>query len=266
MTASDNSKALQRVCDVVDTLLGPNGCPWDKEQTATSLCEYVLEEAHELVDAIRHKDGAAVKDEIGDVLFLLAFIARLYADKKEFTLAEALEHSADKMIGRHPHVFSNEKIGTKDDLIQTWQRVKQEEAQRAGKKDKSVFGGLASGLSPLIKAYRVHSKAASAGFTWDSDQDAEQQLEAEWLEWLDASAQADKEAQERELGDVLFTLVEIGRRKGIRAGEALDYAVQRFLTRFAKMEEMAGESGREFKNLDMEEKNELWEKAKGMEK
>ena len=125
---------------------------------------------------------------------------------------------------------------------------------------------MPKGLPPLLKAYRIHSKAARAGFTWDADQDVEQQAEAEWLELLDAFASDDKAAQERELGDLIFTLVELGRRKGIKASAALDGATHRFLNRFGFMEEAARTKGVDFTALSMEEKNVLWDSAKEAEK
>lgn len=258
-------EGLGGVMEVVDSLLAPGGCPWDQEQTPGSLCEYLLEEAYELVDAIRHGSPREAMDEMGDVIFLLVFISRLYADRNDFTLGDALKANAEKMKRRHPHVFGKEVVASEEELMRTWQRVKKEEAVAKGKKNAGLYSGLVRSLPALIKAYRVHSKAASAGFTWESDQDAEQQFEAEWLEWLDAGKGDDKQAQEWELGDLIFTLVEIGRRKGIKANAALDFAVQRFLSRFARMEEKCTGQGKEFASLDMDEKNALWDEAKADE-
>ncbi|MDL2280010.1 nucleoside triphosphate pyrophosphohydrolase, partial [Desulfovibrio sp. OttesenSCG-928-G11] len=128
-----------------------------------------------------------------------------------------------------------------------------------------IFDSLPRSLPPLLKAYRIHSKAARAGFTFSEDQDVEQQAEAEWLELLDAFASGDKAAQSHELGDLIFTLVELGRRKGIKASAALDEAAQRFLSRFAHMEKRARLLGRDFTALSMEEKNALWDEAKAGE-
>lgn len=257
---------LGNVMEVVNRLLAPGGCRWDQEQTVLSLCEYLLEETCELIEAIRHGTPAEAMDEMGDVAFLLVFISRLYADQKAFTLADALEANAEKMKRRHPHVFSDEVVSSREELMQAWQRIKKEEAEARGEKKKGIFASLASGMPPLTKAYRVHSKAASAGFTWHSDEDAEQQFEAEWLEWLDAAKTEDKEAQERELGDLLFTLVELGRRKGFKASAALDFSVQKFLDRFSFMERQCAQKGEDFAALDMEEKNALWDMAKEDEK
>jgi ATP diphosphatase len=251
--------------DVLLKLLGPDGCPWDKEQSPESLCEYVIEEAHELVQAIRRGSSADAADELGDVFFLLTFIALLYEKKGEFSTADVFERSRLKMIRRHPHVFSDAACKSVDEQLAAWEKIKKSEHAAAGK-EPGAFNGLPASLPPLIKAYRIHSRAAGAGFTWSGDTDVEQQAEAEWLELLDAFGTGDKAAQEQELGDLIFTLVELGRRKGIKAGAALDAATGRFLGRFAFMEEKARQKGLDFASLDMEEKNALWDEAKREEK
>jgi ATP diphosphatase len=251
--------------DVLRTLLGPDGCPWDRAQSPASLCDYVIEEAHELARAIRHGTGTDAAEELGDVFFLLTFIALLYERQGVFNTAEVFERSRLKMIRRHPHVFSDAVFASVEEQLAAWEAIKKSEQAAAGK-SVGLFGGLPASLPPLIKAYRIHSRAAGAGFTWNSDTDVEQQAEAEWLELLDAFASQDKNAQEHELGDLLFTLVELGRRKGVKAGAALDAATTRFLKRFAFMEEQARQQGRDFAALDMEEKNALWDEAKREER
>ena len=264
MTSSASS--LQKLQDVIAALVAPEGCSWDREQTPQTLCEYVLEEAHELVDAIRHGTDADVCEELGDVLFLLAFISSIYAGRGSFTFDRAAEVCTAKMIRRHPHVFADTVFDSKEEQLSEWERIKRAEKADAEGKPAGVFNSLPRSLPPLLKAYRIHSKAARAGFTWDSDQDVEQQVEAEWLELLDALAGNNKDAQEHELGDILFTLVELGRRKGIKASAALDGTAHRFLTRFAAMETLAQTSGKEFSSVTMEEKNALWDTVKAEEK
>ncbi|MDD4952260.1 MAG: nucleoside triphosphate pyrophosphohydrolase, partial [Desulfovibrionaceae bacterium] len=224
MNSADRSPCLDRVLGVIDSLLGPNGCPWDKKQTPESLCDYLVEEAFELVAAIRAGDQTEVMEELGDVLFLLLFVARLYADQKAFGLDEVLRANAEKMIRRHPHVFGDKEIKDQQELIRVWEKIKR------GEKDAGpgrVFGSLPRGLPPLLRAYRINSKAARNNFTWASDQDQERHLASEWEEFRGALAAADPESAEREFGDYLFSLVETGRRKGIKANAALDSANQR---------------------------------------
>lgn len=285
-TSPNSPHSLQAITDVIDRLLAPEGCPWDREQTPESLADYVIEECFELVEAIRSGKVHDVREELGDVMFLLAFIGRLYSDKGAFTLADAVEGNAAKMIRRHPHVFAEGECASREELLRNWERIKREEKAAAMAEDADaegdaqpapaegasgdapggVFTSLPKGLPPLVKAYRLHSKAARVDFTWESDEDVEQQVEAEWLEWLDASASGDKERQEQELGDFLFTIVELGRRKGIKANAALDYATLKFLRRFEGMEALARERGLDFPNLPFEEKDALWNEVKAAEK
>lgn len=264
---NDTSGAgLERLQNVVNRLIAPGGCSWDREQTPLSLCDYVLEEAHELVEAIRHGDPAEACEELGDVLFLLVFIGTLYAARGAFSLEDAVSMNAAKMIRRHPHVFENTVFDSRDEQLAAWERIKRAEKQDDEGRPAGVYSSLPKSLPPLLKAYRIHSKAARAGFTWDTDQDVEQQVEAEWLELLETFAGDDKKSQEHELGDLIFTLVELGRRKGVKASAALDFATQRFLSRFKAMEEEAAALGKDFANLDMDTKNALWDKAKAAEK
>ncbi len=263
MSGSNNdacASALQELHDVIDKLLGPGGCPWDKEQTPLSMCDYLAEEAFELIEGIRLGDTKEAMEELGDVMFILIFIATLYKNEGKFNLAEALQYSATKMIRRHPHVFSDKEINGVTEIWDNWEQIKREENKATGKKH--VFDSLPKGLPPLLKAYRINSKAARNKFTWDSDEGVEAQLKGEWKEWQDAMAADDQEASEREFGDYLFTLVELGRRKGIKANSALDFANQKFLGRFGKMEEIAEERGLVFSDLSLDEMNALWDEVK----
>ena len=257
--------ALEDLQQIIDKLTAPDGCPWDKDQTPESLTEYIIEESHELVSAIRSGDVAEICEELGDVAFLLLFVARMYEKQGKFTLNDALNNNRAKMIRRHPHVFSNTVFDSLDEQLKAWEKIKRAEHTDDEGKPKGMFDTLPEGLPPLSKAYRINSKAARVGFTWQEDEEVEQQVEAEWLEWLDASASGDQDAQKHELGDLLFSIAELGRRKGIKANEALDYANRRFLKRFARMEELAREQNLDFAALSIDEKDELWNTAKAEE-
>lgn len=256
-------QALDHVYSVLNRLLAPDGCPWDREQTPESLTEYLIEEVHELVDAIRSGNGAEIGKEMGDVAFLLLFVSHLTANQKGASMADALESSAAKMIRRHPHVFGTTEYSSREEQLKDWERIKRaEKAAEGSSKPSGLFDSLPAGLPPLTKAYRIHSKAAQVGFTWDEDKEVEQQVEAEWLELLDAMEQGKAEAIAHEFGDCLFSLVELGRRKGLKAAPVLDAANRRFLARFAKMEELARQKGQVFADLSLDEKDDLWNQAK----
>lgn len=251
-------EALNGLNEIIAKLTGPDGCPWDREQTPESLADYVIEESHELVAAIRNKDAAAIRDEMGDVFFLLLFIAHLCRDR--FSLAEVLQNASAKMIRRHPHVFAGAAFDTRDEQLKAWENIKKQEHDQKG-----LFASLPATLPPLLKAYRIHSKAARAGFTWPSNEEAERQVESEWLEWLDVAGQDDENAKKHELGDMIFTLVELGRRHGIKASEAVDLACRRFLARFESMERLAAVKGRDITQMSLDEQDELWLAAKESE-
>ncbi|KAB1440282.1 nucleoside triphosphate pyrophosphohydrolase [Pseudodesulfovibrio senegalensis] len=254
------SAALAELQEVIDTLIGPNGCPWDKEQTPTSLCDYLAEETFELIEGIRANDTHEAMEEMGDVLFLLLFMATLYNRDKAFSLEESLRYSAAKMIRRHPHVFGDKQIEDINQLWDTWESIKREENKN--KEKQGVFDSLPKGLPPLLRAYRINSKAARNKFTWESDEAVEAKLREEWDEWQQAMAQGDEAASEQEFGDYLFTLVELGRRKGIKANAAIDFANQKFLNRFTAMEELAEKRGQNISDMDLDQMNALWDEIK----
>lgn len=266
--AAARHAALDRLSAVIDRLIGPDGCPWDKEQTPNSLSEYLVEECFELVEAIRSGKLADIGEETGDVLFLLLFVTKLTAAKGGAELSDVLEQAAAKMIRRHPHVFGDAQVTSQNELFAAWERIKREEktaGNAAGEHEKGTYSSLPGSLPPLTKAYRIHAKAARIGFTWPEDEDVERQVEAEWLEFLDACEQDDAAAVEHEFGDHLFTLVELGRRRGLKAAEALDRANRRFLARFARMEALARARGLDFAALSLDDKDTLWNEAKEQE-
>lgn len=252
--------AMQELLDVIDALLAPDGCPWDKEQTPLSMCDYLAEETFELIEGIRSGDRREAMEELGDVMFIILFVATLYQREGSHTLAESIRYNAAKMISRHPHVFGDTRTSDVNDILDNWEAIKRKENEKTGRK--GVFDSLPGGLPPLLKAYRVNSKAARNGFTWDSDAAVEAQLDSEWKEWKEALASGDAAASEEEFGDYLFTLVELGRRKGIKANSALAFANQKFLGRFGKMEELAEARGLSLSELDLDALNALWDEVK----
>jgi ATP diphosphatase len=254
----DAAAALARLQGVLDALLGPDGCPWDKVQTPVTLCDYIIEESFELVDCIRSDDGPGVAEELGDVLFLLLFVATLSQKRGDFTLAEALETATAKMIRRHPHVFADLKIENREELLRNWERIKRAEKD----KGQGLYASLPHGLPPLLKAYRIHSKAARSGFTWACDAAMLESLAAERAEFEAAVASGDEAAMAEEFGDYLFTLTEYGRRLGLKANACLDAANNKFLARYKRMEALAGERGLDLDALDLAAKNVLWEEVK----
>ncbi len=258
MNENSPAEALAKLQGVLDTLLGPDGCPWDKTQTRQTLCDYITEESFELVDCIRSDDPPGMAEELGDVMFLLLFVATLSEKAGDFTLADALETASAKMVRRHPHVFADVKVENREQLLRNWERIKRAEKD----KDAGLYATLPKGLPTLLKAYRIHSKAARAGFTWESDAAMKDSLTAEWDEFQAAVTAGDEAAMAEEFGDYLFTLTEYGRRLGLKANACLDMANNKFLTRYKAMEALAGQRGLDLDALDMTARNALWEEVK----
>lgn len=248
------SKPLKNLLQVIDELIGPEGCPWDRAQTPQTLCDYLTEETFELIAAIRADDENEVREEMGDVFFLLFFISRLYM--QSFSLEDAWDKAAAKMVRRHPHVFEKAKIKDQEELFANWERIKKQEKNQSG--TTGVFASLPAALPPLLKAYRINSKAARNNFTWKDISGVEEKLKEEWAEWKEALDSGDPERMEEELGDYLFTLAEYARRHKIKPNTALDKTNHKFLRRFREMEDMARDKGQSLSGLSMEEKEELW--------
>jgi nucleoside triphosphate diphosphatase len=254
--------SFQAIFDVIEALLGPGGCPWDKKQTPSTLCDYVIEEAYELLESIRLDKTSDVREELGDVLFLLLFITALYEREGRFTFRDVVGENAAKMIRRHPHVFGTTRVADQEELLANWERIKLGEKSGNGEEASSLFASLPPSLPPLLKAYRINSKAARVGFTWKDVQGVEEQLDREWREWQASLHAGSPEEQEEEFGDYLFTLAEYARRHSIKPSSALERSNLKFLKRFRRMEELAAAMGRSMEELTLEEMNELWEKAK----
>jgi len=269
-TAADHGPALTELFDVIEALLAENGCPWDRKQTPQTMTDYIVEEGFELVEAIRadtpefstDETRSEVMEELGDVTFLLLFIATLYNRSGHFDFSDSLRYSAAKMIRRHPHVFGDLKLKDQEELLQNWERIKRSEKTEGDEQPKRVYDSLPKGLPPMLKAYRINSKAARTGFTWETDEDQARQLASEWSEWEEAKASGDPARMEEEFGDFLFTLIEYGRRHGLKANTALDTANNKFLRRFNAMEDSARTQGHDIAELTLDEMNALWDKAK----
>ncbi|SKA74853.1 nucleoside triphosphate pyrophosphohydrolase [Desulfobaculum bizertense] len=268
--AEASADALKELDRVTDALLGEGGCPWDIEQTPWTMTDYILEEAFELVEAIRadapehstEESRSEVMEELGDVAFLLQFVAKKYSQAEHFSLADSLKYAAAKMVRRHPHVFGDLHLNSEDELLSNWEKIKRAERSEDGEAPKRVFASLPKGLPPMLKAYRINSKAARAGFTWDSDDAQEAHLQSEWQEWKEAEASGDEEKMQEEFGDYLFSLVEYGRRRGLKASMALGDANVKFLRRFNHIEDVAREKGQDITELSLDEMNALWDETK----
>ena len=244
---------------VVSILLGPEGCPWDREQTFDTLKHLFLEECYELIEAIEEGDDAKIMEEMGDVLFHIAFQAKIAEADGRFGASEVCGGVIDKLVRRHPHVFADAKLADAADAVPRWDALKRAEMKDS---DRSILDGVPKVMPALAYAQAVQGRAARMGFDWD-DAEGVLQKAAEELRELEA-AESDSE-REAELGDLIFSIVNAARWMGAEAETALRGANRKFYSRFTGMERMARERGLDFESLPMSGKEALWREAKRAE-
>jgi MazG family protein len=247
------------------TLLGPDGCPWDREQTPESLKPHLIEEIYEVCESIDRGDAAGLLEELGDVLMHVVFLSLLAEQSGHFRLPEVIDGIADKLIRRHPHVFGGAaRIESADQVLEAWEAIKAQE-RRDKDETASRLDGVPRALPALIRAHRLQEKAAKAGFDWDQVDDVVGKIHEEIEEFRLAAEGGDGEAAMDEFGDLLFALVNLSRWKGISAESALQRTNQRFLHRFRHIEARAREQGRALETMTLAEMDALWEEAKAAE-
>ena len=247
------------VLQLLERLRGPNGCPWDKKQTHQSMTEMLLEECYELIEAIEEENVEEMVEELGDVLFHVAFQARIAEEAKEFTQGEVFEALIGKLVRRHPHVFGDVQADDAEQVIANWDAIKRDE-KKGG--DDSILDGLPRHMPALGYAQSVQGRAARSGFDWDDISGALAKVAEELGEINDAQSE---EQKEHELGDLLFSIVNASRWMGIDAESALRHANGRFYRRFTTMERFSRERGLPFAGLPLDEKEALWQEAKALE-
>jgi len=250
-------KKFKQLIKILDTLRGDKGCPWDREQDEKSVTNYFLEEAYELVDAVRSGDAAALVEELGDVLMEVVFLARIYKEKSKFSMAEVLEGINQKMIRRHPHVFAQKKTVTSKKVWEEWRRQKRKEKARL-----SPFDGLAKSLPSLLKAFQIGLRVSDYGFDWKKPLEALQKVKEEILE-LEIALKAKKEKEIfDEIGDVFFAFANVSRLLRVNPEIALQEANKKFIKRFALVEKGLKKRGKKLGEVSLKEMDELWERAK----
>ena len=251
--------------DTIAALRAPNGCPWDREQTHESIARNMIEEAYEAVDAIEQHDAAHLREELGDVLLQVVLQSQIAADAGEFTVADVCRDVNAKMIRRHPHVFGEAAAGSAEDVLSIWDNVKLAEKSAADAQAEEPEGLLDSvpvSFPALLQAYKISRKAVAAGFEWDTVEDVWAKVEEEIAEFKQACRSDDAQAKELEFGDVLFSLVNVARKEGIDAETALRATCRKFRERWAFMEGAAWGQGKRIEELDMDEMQQLWDRAK----
>jgi MazG family protein len=252
-----NGQSLPRLVEIMQRLLAPNGCPWDREQTLETLRPYVVEEAHEVVDAIDRGSPSELREELGDLLLQIVFQSELARAKGWFGPDDVVDAICEKLIRRHPHVFGDAVVKDSTEVLANWEVIKAEE-----KKGRGVLEGVPKALPALLRALRVGEKAARVGFDWPDRAGARAKVDEELSELDDALAQGDRDAAERELGDVLFALVSLARKSDIDPEAALRGTLDRFGQRVRAVETEVARRGQQLSQVSPEQLDLLWEAAK----
>jgi len=254
---------FERLLDIMARLRGPDGCPWDRDQTRASLKPFLIEEAYEVLEAIEAGRERELREELGDLLLQVVFHARLGEEAGESGMSDVLRCLIDKLIRRHPHVFADASAATPKDVVVQWEALKQREAE--GRR-RSVIDGVPRSLPSLLRAQRLQSKAARVNFDWPDARAAWQKVEEELRETAEALAADDAARVREELGDLLFSLVNVARLSEIDAEDALRGAIEKFRRRFTDMEADLVARGTSLGEASQDELERSWEAAKSHER
>ncbi|MQA30498.1 MAG: nucleoside triphosphate pyrophosphohydrolase [Luteitalea sp.] len=257
-----------RLVEIMATLRGRDGCPWDREQTIASLRPYVLEETYELLEAIDRQDHEALCEELGDFLFEAVFIAQLESESGFFGIADAVRGVADKLVRRHPHVFARDTgeaaLDTANQVRVRWEEIKAEE-RRSRPTGKTLLGGIPVTLPALLRASQIGARATSVGFDWAGAAavvDKMQEEVDEIREVVSAAGAISRDRVEEEIGDLLFAVANLSRKLGIEPESALRKANDKFTERFTTLERRVEESGRTMSDMTLEELDAEWRRVK----
>ena len=252
-----NLQLFQELNDIVNKLRNPDGCDWDRVQTANSLIPYFIEEVYELIDGIDKKDSNNIKEELGDVLLHIIFQSQIASEKNFFTINDVINDINEKLIKRHPKVFNQSKFQIDVNDEQNWEKEKQKNKNR-----RSRIDGVPKILPSILSAQRIQEKASTVGFDWSSADQVWEKLEEELLEVRAAQKENDYNRIEEELGDLIFSVVNLCRFLNVSAENALRKANKKFKKRFNLLEDHVSKSGREIEDFSINELNEIWDLIK----
>lgn len=261
---SKGKKDIYDLMDIIKKLRGENGCPWDKEQTRDSIKKYIIEESYEVFDAIESKNIGAIIEELGDVLFQILFQASIGRENDEFSLLDITDGISNKMIFRHPHVFGNLNVNNTEEVLINWDELKKTEKNFESLSDE--LNGIAKALPALLRARKVQKKAKKVGFDWDDVSDAFDKIKEELNEVIDVYKDGNLSRIREEIGDLLFSCVDVSRFLSVDPEEALNLTTDKFITRFNYIEKKAKEMNNNLEEMSLEDMDKLWDEAKKLEK
>jgi len=261
---------IEKLKRLMERLRGPDGCPWDRAQSLGSLVPFIIEEAYEVVAAIDSGSPESLREELGDLLFQIIFCSQIAAESRQFSLADVIDSSHEKMVRRHPHVFGDKAASTPEEVLVHWAEIKKKEKEGAAGAGGGEEGGILSGvpevLPALLRAHKISEKAAKVGFDWKDVSGVLEKVGEEVAEFSRAVKKRDAAGMEEELGDLLFTIVNVARFLEVNPEDALRKTIGKFITRFHHVEKRVAEGGSTLSTTSIEELERLWEEAKKVER
>jgi MazG family protein len=255
---ADLSDPLRRLREIVSRLRGPGGCPWDREQTHESLRTHLIEEAYEVVESIERGDHTHLREELGDLLLQIFLHSEIAAETGRFTVDDVARGISEKLVRRHPHVFGDVELATSDAVLKQWDQIKREEKGGSG----SVLEDISHALPSLMFAEKAQKRVARVGFDWNDLAGVIEKLDEELREIKAVAASGEKPRLECEIGDLIFSAVNLARKAGLDAELVLRKATKRFIDRFQQLEKIAAERGQNLADLNQEQMDVIWEEVK----
>jgi tetrapyrrole methylase family protein/MazG family protein len=254
---------FQALAQVMARLRGKDGCPWDKEQTFESLKTFLIEEVYEVLQSIDEGSPVALKEELGDLLMHIFFLAQIARERGAFDIWDVAESAVTKMINRHPHVFGGTRASTPEEVEANWSELKRREKSES--KDMSLLDGIPINLPALLRAYRLTQRASSVGFDWKHVEELLEKIDEELREFKEALQERGRKRIVAEFGDLLFTVANVGRFIRINPEEALRKSILKFVTRFQYVERVLAKRKKSLKEASLQEMDQIWEEAKALE-
>jgi XTP/dITP diphosphohydrolase len=252
------AESFLRLLKIMDELR--EQCPWDKKQTIESIRHLTIEETYELSDAILKNDLNEIKKELGDILLHIVFYSRIASETKTFDIKDVIDALCEKLIFRHPHIYSNVKAETEEQVKQNWEQLKQKEKNG----NTSVLSGVPNSMPALLKAYRIQEKARAVGFDWDKPEQVFEKVEEELEEFREEVKKGDMKKAEHEFGDLLFSLINYARFLNINPEDSLEHTNQKFIKRFSYMETKVKAQGKQISDCKLDELDKYWNEAKSL--
>ncbi|HEV2046401.1 MAG TPA: nucleoside triphosphate pyrophosphohydrolase [Chthoniobacterales bacterium] len=250
--------AFAKLCEIVNRLRAPDGCPWDREQTNESLLPSTIEEAYEIAEAARAKDDAHFREELGDLLLLVVMHAEIAREARRFNIDNVVREVTEKLVRRHPHVFGESNARDSGAVLKQWEAIKRDEK----KNDSHYLASLPRALPALMRAQKTQSKVARVNFDWTELRDVIAKVEEELGELKQAIASEDRQAVEDEIGDLLFAVVNLARKSKLDAESSLQAATDKFVTRFNQVEDELRVQGKRLGDVDLAELDAIWNRVK----